>query len=148
METLTLTRVGEHRMEGGLYKDEKGRYYVDCHQEVENGKESVVYRLSPSNEPDGEPCDEVTAVIRLTNPPTEREQREKAFRMDYMMLDRHRADCEYYDTAEHYNSAHWQTIDETIASMKERWQRIPDDLKPEWLSWEKILEYEKKFKAA
>lgn len=148
MQTLTLTRVGEHRMEGGLYKDDKGRYYVDCNTDIEHGKQGTVYRLSPSKEPDGEPCDEFTGIISLTNPPTDREQREKAYRSKYMMLDRMRSDCEYYDTAEHYNNAHWQTIAETIADMKALWQKLPEDLKPKWLSWEKILEYEKKFKLA
>ena len=38
MKTLELTRVGEHRMEGGLYKDKDGKYYVDCHSEIESGK--------------------------------------------------------------------------------------------------------------
>lgn len=145
MKELTLTRVGEHHMDGGLYKDEKGRFYVDCHDEVKSGQECTVYRLSPSTEPDGEPCDIVTCITHLTNPPTEREMREKAFKFDYMMLDRMRSDCEYYDTAAHYNNAHFSTIDKTIADMKARWQKLPEDLKPEWLSWEKILEYEKKF---
>lgn len=135
-------------MDGGLYKDNKGRYYVDCNTAIEHGKQGSVYMLSPSKEIDGEPNRCFTGIICFTNPPSEREEREKLYRMDYMMLDRHRADCEYYDTAEHYNHAHGQTIADTIESMKERWQRIPADLKPEWLSWDKILEYEKKFNLA
>ena len=121
MHTLTLTRVGEHRMEGGPYKDAKGRYYADCNTAIEHGKEGSVYRLSPSNEPDGEPDRCFTGIIELTNPPSDREQREAAFRTDYMMLDRMRTDCEYYDSAEHYNNAHFSTIAETIADMKGCW---------------------------
>ena len=132
-------------MSGNLYKDEDGRYYSDLYDEPENGKEGTVYRLSPSKEIDGEPDFAVTAIIILTNPLSEREKREREFKFDYMMLDRARTDCEYYDTAEHYNNAHASTIAETIADMKERWQKLPDDLKPEWLSWEQILKYEKKF---
>ena len=148
METLTLTRVADNAMSGNLYKDEEGCYYSDLYVEPENGKEGTVYRLSPSKEIDGEPDFPVTAVIVLTNPLSEREKRERAFRQDYMMLDRMRSDCEYYDTAAHYNNAHASTVAETIADMKARWQKLPEDLKPEWLSWEKILEYEKKFNLA
>ena len=148
MKTLILTRVADNAMSGNLYMDNKGRYYSDLYVEPEDGKEGTVYRLSPSKDIDGEPDVPVTAVIVLTNPLSEREKRERAFSHDYMMLDRMRTDCEYYNSAEHYNNAHGSTIAETIADMKERWQKLPEDLKPEWLSWEKILEYEKKFGVA
>ena len=147
MKTLELTKVGEHHMDGGLYKDKQGNYYVDCHSEPENGMFGTVYKLSPSNEPDGEPDVSFDGVIFITNPPSEREKREKAFKFDYMMLSRMKADCEYYKTSEHYNHAHFSTIAQTISDMKKRWQKLPKDLKPEWLSWEQILEYEKKFTA-
>lgn len=145
MKTLELTRVGEHRMDGCLYKDKNGKYYVDCHDEVKDNGISVVYRLSPSTEPDGEPDAMIECHIVILNPLTEREKREKAFSFDYMMLSRQKSDCEYYNSADHYNNAHWSTIEETLASMKERWQKLPEDLKPEWLTWEQILAYEKKF---
>lgn len=145
MKTLELTRVGEHHMDGGLYKDKDGRYYVDCHSEIENGKEGTVYRLSPSKEPDGEPDVCFDVMIVITNPPTEREIHEKSFKHCYMMLSRMQSDCKYYNSASSYNHAHWQTAEEMIASMKEYWNKIPDDLKPDWISWEEILEYEKKF---
>lgn len=146
MKTLKLTRVGEH-MDGNLYKDENGMYYVDQYQEPIPDTPSVVYKLSPATEPDGEPCWPITCKIEILNPFTEKEKRMRWFRHDYMMLDRMRTDCEYYDSAEHYNRAHCSTIKQTIESMKEIWKKFPEDLKPEWLSWEKILEYEKKFTA-
>jgi hypothetical protein len=31
--------------------------------------------------------------------------------------------------------------------MKKLWKKFPEDLKPQWISWEEILEYEKKFTA-
>lgn len=144
MKTLKLTRVGEH-MDGNLYKDENGMYYVDQYQEPIPDTPSVVYKLSPATEPDGEPCWPITCKIEILNPFTEKEKRMRWFRHDYMMLDRMRTDCEYYDSAEHYNRAHCSTIKQTIESMKEIWKKFPEDLKPEWISWEKILEYEKKF---
>ena len=69
----------------------------------------------------------------------------KAFKLDYMMLDKWRMCCNYYNSAEHFNNAHVSTISEVIKDMKERWNKIPDDLKPEWITWEEILGYEKKF---
>lgn len=145
MKTLELTRVGEHRMEGGLYKDKNGNYYVDCHDEPKKSGVSVVYRLSPKNEIDGEPDKMIECEIKILNPLSEREERMKEFRFDYMMLDRMRVDCEYYDTAAHYNNSHVSTIRQTIDRMKEIWNKFPEDLKPEWISYEQILGYEKKF---
>lgn len=145
MRTLTLTMVAKNAMSGNLYKDNKGRYYSDLFMEPENGKEGTVYRLSPSKEIDGEPDCPITAIITLTNPPSEKEKRERKFRHDYMMLDRMRTDFEYYNSASSYNNAHWTPIADAIADMKERWQKLPDDLKPIWLTWDQILNYEKKF---
>lgn len=143
MKTLELTRVGEHRMEGGLYKDKNGKYYVDCHSEIESGKFGTVYRLSPSTEPDGEPEDSFDGMIFITNPPTEKELREKSFRHDYMMLSRMQTDCNYYKSKEHFNRAHASTWEQHIEEMKKLWKKFPEDLKPEWCTWEQILEYEK-----
>jgi hypothetical protein len=36
MKELVLKRIGEHRMDGNLYQDSKGYYYVDCHHEPKN----------------------------------------------------------------------------------------------------------------
>ena len=146
MKTLELTRVGEH-MSGNLYRDKDGRYYVDDYSDPVPDSPSVVYRLSPPLEPDGEPDFPITCNIVITNPFTEREKRERWFRHDYMMLSRMQTDCKYYQSASSYNNSHFQTAKEMIESMKEHWNKIPDDLKPEWISWEEILEYEKKFAA-
>lgn len=145
MKTLELTRVGEHRMEGGLYKDKNGNYYVDCHDEPKDSGVSVVYRLSPKNEIDGEPDKMIECEVKILNPLSEREKRMKAFKFDYMMLDRMRIDCEYYKSAEHFNNSHASTIRETIEEMKRIWNKFPKDLKPNWITYEQILGYEKKF---
>lgn len=145
MKTLELTRVGEHRMEGGLYKDKNGNYYVDCHDEPKDSGVSVVYRLSPKNEIDGEPDKMIECEVKILNPLSECEKRMKAFKFDYMMLDRMRVDCEYYKSAEHFNNSHASTIRETIEEMKRIWNKFPKDLKPNWITYEQILGYEKKF---
>lgn len=143
MKKLELTRVGEHRMEGGLYKDKEGNYYVDCHNEPSNNGVSVVYRLSPAKETDGEPEKMIETNIVILNPRSEREERERGFRFDYMMLSRMQADCKYYNSAEHFNCAHASTWEQHIEEMKKLWKKFPEDLKPEWCTWEQILEYEK-----
>ena len=145
MKTLELTRVGEHRMEGGLYKDKDGNYYVDCHDEPKKSGVSVVYRLSPKNEIDGEPDKMIECEIKILNPLSEREERMKEFKFDYMMLNRMQMDCKYYDSAAHFNNSHASTIRQTIDRMKEIWNKFPEDLKPEWISLEEIEGYEKKF---
>ena len=145
MKTLELTRVGEHRMEGGLYKDKDGNYYVDCHDEPKKSGVSVVYRLSPKNEIDGEPDKMIECEIKILNPLSEREERMKDFKFDYMMLNRMQMDCKYYKSAAHFNNAHASTIRQTIDRMKEIWNKFPKDLKPGWISLEEIEGYEKKF---
>lgn len=35
------------------------------------------------------------------------------------------------------------TVDEHISKMKSLWNGFPPDQKPEWLTWEQILDYEK-----
>ena len=130
-------------MDGGLYQDEKGRYYCDNFNELKEDGTIEVYQLSPNNEPDGEPNYCVKAF--LSNPPSEREKREALYRHDYMMLDRMRMDCEYYTSVEAFNRSHCSTIEDTIKRMKELWNKFPADLKPQWISLEQIEEYERKF---
>ena len=64
----------------------------------------------------------------------------------YMMLDRMRQDCEYYLGNGNRYAKHLWAGDEVkhIANMKAIWNSFPEGDKPEWLPYEKILEYEKK----
>ena len=110
----TVKRIGTHRMEGGLYQDEQGRYYCDCHNEPSEDGTIDIYILSPCNDQEGEPDHCVKA--KLLNPPTERERREKAFQFEYMMLSRF----------QHYGVG-------KIEDYVEHWAKIPADLKPDWI---------------
>lgn len=159
MKTLELTKVGEHHMEGGLYKDKDGKYYVDCNHEVNDDGVSTVYILSPSNEPDGEPNSAIHCHIRILNPLTESEKKQKLFQFEYMMLSRLKEDAAAYfgsgneeedkwDCRYHNEHNIWgKDIESHIAKMKELWQKIPSDIKPKWCTWEQILEYERKISA-
>ena len=63
-------------------------------------------------------------------------------RFNYMMLDRLRGDCEYF--LGHGNrSLKILTPEDHIEEMKRLWNNLPDDKKPEWLTWEQIIKYEK-----
>jgi len=62
---------------------------------------------------------------------------------NYMLLGRLQADCEYF--LGHGNGSEnrlWAgNIEEQISKMKELWEKLP--VKPEWLSYEEIENYEK-----
>ena len=64
----------------------------------------------------------------------------------YMLLDRMRSDCEYYLGNGNRCSKHlWAGNEkEQIACMKALWNSFPAGEKPEWLTPEKIADYEKK----
>ncbi len=65
----------------------------------------------------------------------------------YRMLDRMRMDCEYYlGNGNRYAGHLWVSGNEKehIALMKALWKSLPEDGKPEWLPYDKILEYQGK----
>lgn len=71
-------------------------------------------------------------------------QSDEKFR--YMLLSRLQADCEYYlGYGKRSKNNLWaQDEKEQIKLMKKMWQMFSDDNKPEWLTWENILDYEAK----
>ena len=64
----------------------------------------------------------------------------------YQLLDRMRMDCDYYlENGQIYGNHLWAVSEkEQIAYMKAIWNNFAEDKKPEWLTWDAILEYEKK----
>lgn len=67
-------------------------------------------------------------------------------RFRYMMLDRLRQDCNYYLGNGGRNPDNLWVGDEQaqIQTMKDIWSTFPKEDAPEWLSWEDILELERK----
>lgn len=65
---------------------------------------------------------------------------------DYMMLSRLQSDCEYYLGYGNRSERNlWAgSVKGQIKEMKRIWDSLPEDKKPEWLSMEDILEYERK----
>ena len=63
----------------------------------------------------------------------------------YMLLSRLQCDCNYFlgNGNRHVNHLWADTVEEHIAKMKELWLSFAENDKPEWLSWQDILHYEK-----
>lgn len=71
-------------------------------------------------------------------------------RFRYMLLDRMRIECEYFLGYGHRCEKHLWALNATdqIGYMKTLWESFPEDGKPEWLTMEQILDYEKKMLTA
>lgn len=67
-------------------------------------------------------------------------------RFRYMMLSRMQQDCEYYlGYGNRSRNSLWAEDEKSqTENMKALWNTFPDEDKPEWLTWEEILEYERK----
>jgi len=66
-------------------------------------------------------------------------------RFNYMMLDRLRSDCDYYLGYGNRSKKRLCYEDERkhIDEMKKLYNSFPENEKPDWLTWEQILDYEK-----
>jgi len=64
----------------------------------------------------------------------------------YALLDRMKQDCQYYLTYGNRNvDTLWaSTEQDQINTMKALWNSFPDDQKPEWLTWDGVLSFEKR----
>lgn len=62
----------------------------------------------------------------------------------YQLLSRLQGDCNYYlGNGNRSKKALWANEEaEQIEVMKELWKSFSDDDKPEWLTWDDILNYE------
>ena len=157
MEKLKLQRVGRNYSGQIAYKDEKGNFYLDLNTAT-NAIPTELYHCHPSNDMDGEPGYPLQCDFEIINPITDIEVREYHFRGKYMMLSKIYNDLTAYfgETGEeerdkqdfrYHNDKYglWgDTIAETIDELKRRWHEIPEDLKPEWCSWENIVKLERK----
>lgn len=64
----------------------------------------------------------------------------------YMMLSRMKSDCNYCLGYSNRSTNHLWAGDEIgqIQNMKAIWNTFPEEDKPEWLTWDELLEYEQK----
>ena len=65
----------------------------------------------------------------------------------YMMLDRMRQDCDYsLNRCDGSENVLWSKDKKAqIENMKAIWKTFPKNDTPEWLTWEDILEYARRF---
>ena len=141
MKKLILKYTGFRDISGDkVYQDDEGIYYSkdDYNDIIYIGKD-------PDNDPYGsikniaKYKDMEVITVGDENEPTEAE------RFNYMMLGRLQSDCEYYLGYGNRCAKHLWAGDEKkqIEEMKRIYNSFTDDKKPEWLTWENILEYEK-----
>ena len=156
MSTLKLQRVGRNYFGNIAYKDENGRFYLDINM-VEGKTPEILYHCSPADDMDGEPDFPLKAEFEIFNPFTDNELKMQQFRFEYSMLSRLKNDCEAYvgksgneekdswDCRYHNARNTWGTsIKNLIEEMKRIWNKIPEDIKPQWCTAEEIAELERK----
>ena len=70
-------------------------------------------------------------------------QNKNDYTFEYQLLNRLQSDCDYYLNYGNKNTKHLWTlnVNDQIKKMKELYNQLPE--KPEWLSYDKILNYEK-----
>ena len=143
MKKLIINYTGYDCMSGDLYKDSEGTYFAKFRDE---GSESFIYiGKDPDNDPWGsiKTIDKYKDLEIITvgdeNLPTEAEK------FNYMMLSRLQTDVKYYLGNGNRYAGHLWAEDEVeqIKEMKRLYSMFTDDKKPEWLTWNQILEYEK-----
>ncbi|MDD9309811.1 hypothetical protein PUS82_00500 [Cytobacillus firmus] len=99
---------------------------------------------SCSNDFEGEPGFPIKFDLEIHFKETAKQVNQKD-RFNYQLLGRLRSDCEYYLGYGNRNVKNlWANNEkEHIEKMKELYNSFSDDEKPEWLSYEQILQYEK-----
>ena len=130
-----LKFVGLDSWDRPVYKDESGKLWKD----VNLGSGTPYLHSSSNNELDGEPDSPIEGEYTIID-----EYKENPHRHQYMMLDMMRSRCDYYlgHGNRHPKHLYGDDVASHIAEMKRMWNELPDDAKPEWLTWERILEYE------
>ena len=102
---------------------------------------------SCSNEFDGEPDCHIKHDLEIHFIKTEKQESQptEEEKFNCQMLSRLKMDCEYYLNYGNRYAKHLWAGDEQkqINEMKKIYNGFPEDKKPEWLTYEKILEYEK-----
>lgn len=132
-----LKFVGLDSWDRPVYTDEKGKLWKD----INLGQSAPYLHSATNNEFDGEPEYPIKDECIIVD-----EYKESPHNFQYMMLGMMKSRCDYYLGYGNRNPHHLSGEDVTshISAMKRRWNALPHDCKPEWLTWEQILEYEAK----
>lgn len=135
---LALKFIGIDDFDCPTYEDQYGRFWKDLNL----GKSETPDLYSTTrNDLDGEPVSHIQQEYTFEPEPFRR----SPYEFQYMMLSRMQRDCEYFLG---YGNRSVTILSESdpqhhMNRMKELWKELPADGKPEWLTWEQLLNYEK-----
>lgn len=138
---IILTYIGEDDFGNEVYKDKSGKIFKNTEHKHDKMRLCTVYG-GFYGEPDT-PIEYIESykdiIIEIKN----NEDRNEKFK--YRLLSRLQQDCDYYLGNGNRCKRHLWAEDEAeqIAKMKELYNWFDDDKKPEWLTYEDILNYEK-----
>lgn len=151
MKTIEVTYIGKDRFDREIFLAPKGTinylrdiYLVDIGYDYENhgGRDFCTVCVPKDGnpfygEPDTPLGDQYKVVV--TNEKDRKAMNENPFRRTYMMLSRMQSDCLYHiGSARENGFSGIPDIEAHISKMKELWESLPEDGKPEWLSMEDI----------
>lgn len=141
MKKLILKYAGFRDFSGDkVYQDNEGIYYS------KDDYNDIIYI---GKDPDNDPYGSIKNIAKYKNMEVitvgDENEPTEAERFNYMMLGRLESDCKYYLGNGNRYAKHLWAGDEKkqIEEMKRIYNSFTDDKKPEWLTWENILEYEK-----
>lgn len=135
----TMEYIGLDDWSAPVYKCiETGSLWKD----INLGKGEPALYSSSNGEFDGEPCSPIRSELIVT---FKTKYEESPHRFNYMLLGRLESDCKYFLGFGNRNESRlWAgSVKEQIEKMKELHNSFPEGEKPEWLTYEGILEYEK-----
>ena len=137
---LELKYIGEDFWSCPVYQDQFAHLWKDI--ALGEGSQPSLYS-AVGDKFDGEPDSPINQEFTIQQP-SDLPSKEKRFQ--YMMLDRLRSDCDYYLGYGHQYPGilYYKEPKKHIEAMKELWKAFSEDEKPEWLTWEQLLDYEKK----
>lgn len=143
METTANVRTMEF-----IGKDFWGMPVYKCSENGTLWKDITLGKGNPElyscgNDLDGEPNAPIGSDIVVT---FKTKYEESPYRFNYMMLSRLKSDCEFFLGFGGRNKRRLsgESVEAHIERMKELHNSFPEDQKPEWLTYEAIIEYEKR----
>lgn len=140
-DKLVLYYIGTDYWSRPVYKSPMGRLFKDT-----NLGDPPLSLTTVCGGFEGEPDTPLEFTVYKDDEIVIIDEPSKENKFNYMMLDRLRMDCDYYLGYGNRNKKQLYYGDEQqiIDRMKELWNGFPDDAKPEFLTYETILDYEKR----
>ncbi|MGM1023217.1 MAG: LPD11 domain-containing protein [Bacillota bacterium] len=135
-DVLELSYIGTDDWSRPVYKDQYEKLWKD----IELGDRETPSLCSVvGNDFDGEPNCLIRKEFLIVTPFVKNNKK-----FEYMMLGRLKSDCDTHLDIECARRLSESERKSTIETMKNLWNGFEDDEKPEWLTWEQILDYEKR----